>query len=153
VYFSSSIAVNKLIAEEGVTNFKFKVRKRFETKEKAVAWERKFLTRVNAAGSNRWFNKHNGNDHASRGGYKLDDVTRSKMRKPKSPEHRDKLIIALDKNRVIPVWSDDRIKTHTEKMKGNKFGTIVRKTSGWSEERRKLQSEKMKNNNLNSSKR
>lgn len=151
-YFSSSILVKKLIFEESTLNFKFRVRKIFQTKQKAVAWERKFLTRVNASASSKWFNKHNGNRHASKGGYKLDEVTKQKMRKPKSPEHRAKLASNLDLVRTIPVWTEERLKSHAENMKGNSFGSIPRKTSGWSEERLAKHREKMKGNTLGSNK-
>lgn len=151
-YFSSSILVKKLILEEGTPNFKFKVRRTFHTKQEAVLWERKFLTRVNASASSKWFNKHNGNKHASKGGYSLDEVTKQKMQKPKSPEHRAKLASHLDSVRTIPEWSEERLTSHAEKMKGNSFGSIPRKTSGWSEERLAKHCEKMKGNTLGNAK-
>lgn len=151
-YFSSSILLQRLIKEEGLTSFRFTVRKLFQSKEEAIMWERKFLTRVNAANSNKWFNKHNGNGHASKGGYKLDEVTKSRMRKPKSPQHAEKLARHLDDVRSTPIWSEERLTAHAENMKGNTFGSIKRKTSGWSDERRVAWAARMKGNALGSTK-
>jgi len=151
-YFSSSRLLLNLISEEGIQSFKFKVRRIFGSKEEAISWERKFLIRVNAAGSAKWFNRHNGSGYASKGGHKLNDVTKNRMRKPKSAKHRAKLIEHLDKHRVIPLWSEERKLTHSENMKGNTFGSTVRKTTGWSEERRAAHVERMKGNTLSSTK-
>ena len=153
-YFSSSSVVKRTIKEEGIEAFKFEVRKIFDSKEDALKWERRFLTKVNAAASPMWFNKHNGGLIATPRpkGYICNEHTRQKMRKPKSPEHRDKLIANLDSNRVIPTWSEERRIAHAEKMKGNSFGSIERKTSGWSEERRSVHREKMKGNKLGTTK-
>jgi hypothetical protein len=118
-YFSSSSIVNKLIKEEGLENFKFEVRKIFKTREEAIRWEVKFLTKINAAKSSMWFNRHNGTLSFYRSiGYKCSEETKQKMRKPKSEEHRKKLKAILDKNRKIPEWNDERKLLHGESMKG-----------------------------------
>jgi hypothetical protein len=151
-YFSSSKVIKKLIQTEGVQHFTFEVRKVFNTKEKAVEWEHKFLTKINAAQSEQWFNKHNGGSKIlNKGGYKLDSYTRLKMKKPKSESHKIKLQIHLNKVRTVPEWSDERRKTQSEKMKGNEFRFKPGHTPKWSDERRKTQSEKMKGNNISKS--
>ena len=59
-YFSSSRVVKKLIARDGADAFTAEVRQVFETKDKALAWEHRFLMKVNAAGSDLWLNRFNG---------------------------------------------------------------------------------------------
>lgn len=119
-YFSSSKVLKELIKKEGLLNFKFEVRKIFETKEKAIEWESRFLTRVDAANSSKWFNLRNGSGLKS-GGYKLSEVTRQRMSKPKSKEHKEKLKLHLDENRKIPEWNDKMKESLSEKMKGHSF--------------------------------
>jgi hypothetical protein len=120
-YFSSSRTVNKLIKEEGIQNFKFEVRKIFQTRDEAIKWETKLLSRINAAQSPYWFNKHNGTLNFFRAlGYKCSEATKQNMRKPKSEEHKAKLKEHLDKNRVIPEWTEDRKITQSESMKNEK---------------------------------
>lgn len=118
-YFSSSRIVQTLIKEEGLENFKFDVRKVFENREQAIAWETKFLTKINAAKSTMWFNRHNGTLTFYRSlGYKCSESTKQNMRKPKSKEHVEKLKKHLDEKRVIPKWNDERKLSHSENMKG-----------------------------------
>ncbi len=124
-YFSSSKIVKPLIIKEGVENFSFEVRKIFETKEAAVAWEYKFLTRINAAQSPNWFNRYNGNRKflilpGHNLGHKKSDQTKQKMSKPKSAEHRQKLKEHLDVVRTVPIWTDDRRAQYSEMMSGEK---------------------------------
>lgn len=149
-YFSSSSAIKRIIKEEGVGAFRFEVRKIFDTKEAAIDWEHRFLTKVKAAESPMWFNKHNGGlvGAPRPKGYICSEHTRQKMRKPKSPEHKAKLAESLAKTRVIPSWSEERRKAHAEAMKGNSIASRPRRTSGWSEERRAAQRERMKGNTL-----
>ena len=59
-YFSSSPIVHQLIEQYGKESFVPSVRKIFETAEKAVAWETKFLSKVNAQHNDKWLNRHNG---------------------------------------------------------------------------------------------
>lgn len=59
-YFSSSKIVKGIIAEEGADAFVAEVRKVFKTREEALRWEHRFLTRVGAAKSPRWYNRQNG---------------------------------------------------------------------------------------------
>lgn len=59
-YLSSSLVVKAEIKKKGIENFKFEVRQKFETKEQALLWEEKFLTRIDAANRDDWYNRHNG---------------------------------------------------------------------------------------------
>lgn len=119
IYFSSSKLVKKLIKEEGKENFIFEIRKIFKSKEQAVKWETKLLKRINAAKSPMWFNKHNGDLRYYRQiGYKCSDAAKKNMSKPKTLEHRKKLKENLDKNRIIPIWTEERKVNHSVKMSG-----------------------------------
>ncbi|PHS22167.1 MAG: hypothetical protein COA84_13385 [Robiginitomaculum sp.] len=136
-YFSSSRIVTNMIAEEGIDKFKFEVRKRFKTKKAAVSWETKFLNKVSAATSDKWFNLYNGGDvWYNRGGYTLSDETRQKMRKPKSNEHQKKLAKILNAVREIPDWTDERKVKHSERMLGQNNPMYGKKAS--SDTRKKM---------------
>lgn len=104
-YFSSSTLVHKLIEEYGQDSFVFSVRKVFETSEQAVAWESRFLLKVNAQHNDKWLNRHNGSNsfigphtHSEQSkakirskikGIKRSDETKAKMRvKAKEREER-----------------------------------------------------------------
>lgn len=59
-YFSSSKIVKGIIAEEGTDVFIAEVRRVFKTREEALRWEHRLLTRVGAAKSPHWYNRSNG---------------------------------------------------------------------------------------------
>lgn len=59
-YFTSSKLMKSMIISEGLQNFKFEIRKTFSTVEDCRAWEHKVLVKLNAAKSDKWFNRHNG---------------------------------------------------------------------------------------------
>lgn len=143
-YFSSSKILKKLIKEEGIENFTFQVRQIFDTKEEALNWERKFLTRVDAANSPMWFNLRNGSGNNS-GGYSLSKVTRQRMSKPKSESHKKKLKEHLDNKRKIPEWTHKRKVQHAEAMRGNTIN-LGRKHGSYSEERRQAISDGLMGN-------
>ena len=56
-YFSSSKLMRRLIKEQGKENFLFKVRKIFDSYEKAREHETKLLQRVNAVTNEKFFNQ------------------------------------------------------------------------------------------------
>jgi len=117
-YLSSSDILREKIISEGTDNFKFEVRKTFNTAEEACRWENKFLMRVKAAQSPLWFNRSNG----AKSFYNkvVSEETKEKMRKPKSESHRRKLAKHLDKHRKIPEWTEDRKRKQSKAMKGNR---------------------------------
>jgi len=135
-------------------------------------YETKFLLKVNAAENVRFFNKHNGGKNfVNKGGYKLSESTKQKMRKPKTKEtiekqNREKRTrnkevykkayatrkqrystwhtaeqIEQIKQRNAVYWTDENRKTHSEKMKE------VHKLNPISEETRQKHREKSKGAN------
>ena len=119
-YFSSSKSLKKIIAEEGINNFKFTVRQIFTTKEEALRWEHRFLTRINAAQSDKWFNLNNGAgpNSGNPGGYKLSAITKQRMSKPKSELHRKKLTEHLKIHRNLTCTDEMRL-ARSQRMLGN----------------------------------
>jgi len=57
-YFTSSPGVQKLIEETGVDSFDTEIRRVFETKEQAIAWETRVLHRCNVLYDDRWLNQN-----------------------------------------------------------------------------------------------
>lgn len=57
-YYTSSPKVQKLIEETGKDSFDVEVRRVFETKEQAVAWETKVLRRCKVLHDDRWINQN-----------------------------------------------------------------------------------------------
>jgi len=57
-YYTSSPKVQKLIEETGKDSFDVEVRKVFETKEQAVAWETKVLRRCKVLHDPKWINQN-----------------------------------------------------------------------------------------------
>jgi hypothetical protein len=62
-YFTSSKTIHSMIEKHGKDNFKAEVRKIFETKEDALKWERKFLTKVDALKNPLFLNKNIGGQY------------------------------------------------------------------------------------------
>lgn len=59
-YFTSSKTVHRLIEQYGVDSFEVSIRKCFESKQDAILWEHRVLTKFNAAKNKQWLNKNNG---------------------------------------------------------------------------------------------
>jgi hypothetical protein len=57
-YFTSSPGVQKLIEETGADSFDTEIRRVFETKEQAVAWETRVLHRCKVLHDDRWLNQN-----------------------------------------------------------------------------------------------
>jgi len=57
-YFTSSPSIQKLIEETGVDSFDTEIRRVFETKEQAAAWETRVLTRCKVLHDDRWINQN-----------------------------------------------------------------------------------------------
>lgn len=64
-YFTSSNIIKSLIKEHGIEAFTAEVRRTFETKNSAVLWEHKVLSRLDAAHSDKWLNRVNGDANFS----------------------------------------------------------------------------------------
>jgi len=57
-YFTSSPKVQQLIEETGADSFDIEIRRVFETKEQAVAWETRVLRRCKVLHDDRWINQN-----------------------------------------------------------------------------------------------
>lgn len=57
-YFTSSPKIQQLIEETGRESFDIEIRKVFETKEQAVAWETRVLRRCRVLEDDRWINQN-----------------------------------------------------------------------------------------------
>lgn len=57
-YFTSSPRVQQLIAETGIDSFDVEIRRVFETKEQASAWETRVLRRCKVLTDDRWINQN-----------------------------------------------------------------------------------------------
>jgi hypothetical protein len=98
-YKTTSKVVKKLIEKDGINSFLVLKIKVFENGKQALIYENRFLKKVNAAENEKFLNLHNGGkDFVNKGGYKLSESTKNKMKKPKSKETIQKQKEAL-KNR------------------------------------------------------
>jgi hypothetical protein len=90
-YKTTSKVIKELIKKDGLNAFEILKIKHFNTPEKALYYETKFLQKVNAAENPKFFNRHNGGKNfVNKGGYILSQTTKNKMRKPKSKETIEK---------------------------------------------------------------
>jgi hypothetical protein len=89
-YFTSSPKIQQLIEETGADSFDTEIRRVFETKEQAVAWETRVLTRCKVLHDDRWINQNVAGyivpTEESR--KKISDYHKDK---PKSDEHKQNL--------------------------------------------------------------
>ena len=90
-YQTTSKVVRSLVQKDGLSSFKIIRIKHFETSDAALIYETRFLMKVNAAENIMFYNRHNGGKNfVNKGGYKLAESTKQKMRKPKSGETIEK---------------------------------------------------------------
>jgi ribosomal protein L37AE/L43A len=89
-YYTSSPKVQTLIEETGKDSFDVEVRKIFETKEQAVAWEAKVLRRCKVLHDDRWINQNVAGYiiPTEESNKKISDYHKGK---PKSEEHKKKI--------------------------------------------------------------
>lgn len=146
-YKTTSKIVKKIIKQEGLSSFKILKIKHFENIEDTLSYETKFLQKVNAAENPKFLNLHNGGKNfVNKGGYKLSESTKNKMRKPKSKETIEKQneskrkrnkeiyrkMVETRKSKGIPWISEEQ----REKIK--KFNQ-----SYWNDENRDIQKNRM----------
>lgn len=55
-YFTSSKIVKSLIKEYGINSFTYKIRKTFNSAEKAILWEEKVLRKLDVMDNDKWIN-------------------------------------------------------------------------------------------------
>lgn len=147
-YKTSSSVVRELIAKEGLESFVVVKVKHFNTPAEALYYESKFLLKVRASKNASFLNNHNGGlNFVNRGGYKLSDRTKQKMKKPKSKETIEKQnyekrnrskdtykkMVETRRSRYINWHTKEQI----EKIK-------MHNATWWTEDNRKKHSEKMK---------
>jgi hypothetical protein len=89
-YYTSSPKVQKLIEETGKESFDVEVRRVFETKEQAVAWEAKVLRRCKVLHDDRWINQNVAGYiiPTEESNKKISDFHKGK---PKSEDHKQKI--------------------------------------------------------------
>jgi hypothetical protein len=86
-YKTNSKIIKDLIKKDGLESFEILKIKHFNSGNDALLHESRFLIKVNAAEHPMFFNQHNGGKNfVNKGGYKLSEYTKRKMRKPKSKE-------------------------------------------------------------------
>jgi hypothetical protein len=86
-YKTTSKIIKDLIKKDGLASFQILKIKHFKTKMEALTYESRFLQKVNAAENLKFLNLHNGGKNfVNKGGYKLSECTKNKMKKPKSIE-------------------------------------------------------------------
>ena len=90
-YKTTSKVVKKIIKEDGLQSFKILKIKHFTKPEDALKYETRFLKKVKAATNSKFLNLHNGGKNfVNKGGYKLKESTKNKMKKPKSKDTIEK---------------------------------------------------------------
>lgn len=123
-YQTTSKIIKNLIKTDGLVSFEVLRIKHFDLPKQALDYESRFLTKVNAAENNMFFNRHNGGKHfVNKGGYNLSESTKQKMRKPKSKEtiekqnkakkERSKEIYAKmvdTRKKNNPIWHNDTMR-------------------------------------------
>ena len=86
-YQTTSKIVKNLIKKSGLEAFKVLKIKHLTNSDETLSYESRFLHKVDAANNSRFLNQNNGNkSFSNKGGYKLKESTKRKMRKPKSQE-------------------------------------------------------------------
>ena len=146
IYFTSSTYVKKFIEENGNPDI-IQIRKKFNSKEEALEWEKKFLIKVKADKSPSFLNRaigigkfHNfkstpkSEEHKNKIGKAHKGMKRPKSCCDKLSEKAKNKIMAIDSNGVIikvqnddPRWLSGELKGHTVgkfcaiDKNGNKF--------------------------------
>lgn len=171
-YKTTSKIVRKIIENEGLEAFKIVKIKHFKSAQEAVWYETRFLQKVNAAQNPRFLNQQNGGKNfINKGGYKLKESTKNKMRKPKSektikkqneekrnrPKSVYQKMVETRKKNGLPWHSDkmrERIKefnqTYWDNEKREKHAELMReyyKKTPISEETRKKLKERSQGKN------
>ena len=138
-YFTSSKRIHEIIAADGADSFDVEIRKIFDDKAAAIAWEKRVLTRCKVMEDSRWIN-------ANIGGYILPTAEScakiSAFHKgvAKSDEHKQKISEANRGKKKGPLSVETRVKISAKKSGENNpmFGVP------YTEERRLKQSDSMK---------
>lgn len=118
-YFTSSPGVQQLIEETGADSFDVEIRKIFETKEQASAWETRVLRRCRVLEDDRWLNQNIAGyivpTEESR--KKISDFHKDK---PKTEKHKEK-ISESQKGSIRP-WSKANLPKDTKGTNNGMYG-------------------------------
>jgi len=162
-YFTSSPKIQTLIAETGVDSFDTEIRKVFETKEQAVAWETRVLTRCKVLHDDRWLNQnvagyivpteesrkkisdyHKGKPKSDAHKEKIRHGNIGKTKPPRSPEYRA-LMSKLKSGENNPMFGKGCTPERAAKISASNKGRIAaNKGVPMSAEQKQKLSEKMK---------
>jgi hypothetical protein len=90
-YKTTSKIIKELIKKDGLESFEILKIKHFDSSDKTLLYETRFLIKVNAAENPKFLNLHNGGKNfVNKGGYNLSETTKNKMKKPKSKKTIEK---------------------------------------------------------------
>ena len=161
-YFTSSKRIHELIAADGADSFDVEIRKIFDDKAAAIAWEKRVLTRCKVMEDSRWINAniggyilptaescakisafHKGVAKSDEHKQKIAEANRGKSKPPVSEKTRQKLSSAA-KGTNNPMYGKARTEewkqAHSLRMKGK---TSHQKGKPRTEEQKQSQREKM----------
>jgi len=147
-YQTTSKVIRDLIQKDGLSSFAIIRIKHFETPEQALSYETRFLAKVNAAENTMFYNRHNGGrNFVNKGGYKLSESTKQKMRKPKAKEtiekqNQEKRTRSKETHakRIASRRKNNRLWNSMEMREKKRLHNAIY----WTDENRKIHSEKMK---------
>jgi hypothetical protein len=147
-YQTSSNVIKDLILKDGLSSFNIIRIKHFETPSAALTYETRFLMKINAAENIMFYNRHNGGQNfINKGGYRLSESTKQKMRKPKSKETIEKQKLAhLSRGREV---YEKAVATRKQRYATWHTAEQIKKikqhnATWWNEENRNKHSEIMK---------
>ena len=118
-YFTSSQKVQQLIEETGADSFDVEIRRIFETKEQAIAWETRVLRRCQVLKDDRWINQNIAGyiEPTEESRKKISDYHKDK---PKTDNHKQK-ISESQKGSKRP-WSKNNLPKDTKGKNNGMYG-------------------------------
>ncbi len=123
-YYTSSKKVKRLLAEHGPDAFDVQVRRIFETREQAIQWESRVLTKLDAANRSDWINQHNGKGRVRSGFAGRTHTASTKQKQAAAKQGRKRPDVSLRNRTNNPakgrVISEDHRRKISEALKGIK---------------------------------
>ena len=123
-YFTSSKTVHNLIEEHGLDAFEVTIRQTFETKEQAILWEHRVLTKFDSAKNKQWLNKNNGSrkfipqdKHTTETKRKIGNAHRGKVM-TESAKQKMRTTRTKRFNDNLPWHSDEANRKRSDSLKG-----------------------------------
>jgi hypothetical protein len=149
-YQTSSNIIKNIIEEEGLDSFAVLRLRHFDSAKEAVDYEARFLKRVDAKNNQLFYNQSNadGGTFRNKGGYKLSDGTKLKMRKPKSPTAKANIQASKERRDCSECGKKahaTRVKNGNDKMKPEQIEMIKHHNSiYWNDKIKEEHSDRMK---------